>query len=87
MHIGKIEKTDWNVKEIEKKIEENKMGRGIRHDRVERVPKWSREQVGKETRNSTDVLALFLDVYMFHSVFSSADQDGEAGQRSKRHLQ
>ncbi|XP_029677918.1 F-actin-monooxygenase Mical isoform X4 [Formica exsecta] len=43
--IGKIEKTDWNVKEIEKKIEENKMGRGIRHDRVERVPKWSREQM------------------------------------------
>ncbi|CAL1685229.1 unnamed protein product [Lasius platythorax] len=42
--IGKIEKTDWNVKEIEKKIEENKMGRAIRHDRVERVPKWSREQ-------------------------------------------
>lgn len=35
------------------------MGRGIRHDRVERVPKWSREQVGKETRNSTDVFALF----------------------------
>ncbi|XP_024947547.1 F-actin-monooxygenase Mical isoform X15 [Cephus cinctus] len=43
--IGKIEKTDWNVKEIEKKIEENKMGRGIRQDKVERVPKWSREQV------------------------------------------
>ena len=43
---GKIEKTDWNVKEIEKKIEENKMGRGVRHDKVERVPKWSREQVG-----------------------------------------
>ncbi|KAL6437477.1 hypothetical protein ACFW04_005150 [Cataglyphis niger] len=43
--IGKIEKTDWNVKEIEKKIEENKMGRGTRHDRVERVPKWSREQM------------------------------------------
>ncbi|XP_070162657.1 uncharacterized protein Mical isoform X3 [Polyergus mexicanus] len=47
--IGKIEKTDWNVKEIEKKIEENKMGRGIRHDRVERVPKWSREQNTKST--------------------------------------
>ncbi|KAG7211474.1 hypothetical protein KM043_010752 [Ampulex compressa] len=42
--IGKIEKTDWNVKEIEKKIEESKMGRGVRHDKVERVPKWSREQ-------------------------------------------
>lgn len=47
LRAGKIEKTDWNVKEIEKKIEENKMGRGIRHDRVEKVPKWSREQVGK----------------------------------------
>ncbi|XP_024227786.2 F-actin-monooxygenase Mical isoform X5 [Bombus impatiens] len=43
--IGKIEKTDWNVKEIEKKIEENKMGRTVRHDKVERVPKWSREQM------------------------------------------
>ncbi|XP_043285873.1 F-actin-monooxygenase MICAL3 isoform X2 [Venturia canescens] len=42
--IGKIEKTDWNVKEIEKKIEENKMGRGTRQERVEKVPKWSREQ-------------------------------------------
>ncbi|XP_044587418.1 F-actin-monooxygenase Mical isoform X3 [Cotesia glomerata] len=42
--IGKIEKTDWNVKEIEKKIEENKLGKGIRQDKVERVPKWSREQ-------------------------------------------
>ncbi|XP_036148722.1 F-actin-monooxygenase Mical isoform X2 [Monomorium pharaonis] len=42
--IGKIEKTDWNVKEIEKKIEENKMGRSIRHEHVEKVPKWSREQ-------------------------------------------
>nr|XP_033322979.1 F-actin-monooxygenase Mical isoform X2 [Megalopta genalis] len=42
--IGKIEKTDWNVKEIEKKIEESKMGRSVRHEKVERVPKWSREQ-------------------------------------------
>lgn len=59
MYAGKIEKTDWNVKEIEKKIEENKMGRSVRHERVEKVPKWSREQVGKETLNSTDDLALF----------------------------
>nr|XP_012143697.1 PREDICTED: protein-methionine sulfoxide oxidase Mical isoform X7 [Megachile rotundata] len=47
--IGKIEKTDWNVKEIEKKIEENKMGRSVRHEKVERVPKWSREQNIKPT--------------------------------------
>ncbi|XP_076758682.1 molecule interacting with CasL isoform X4 [Xylocopa sonorina] len=43
--IGKIEKTDWNVKEIEKKIEESKTSRSVRHDKVERVPKWSREQM------------------------------------------
>nr|CAD7409127.1 unnamed protein product [Timema cristinae] len=42
--IGKIEKTDWNVKEIEKKIEENKMGRSSKYNRAEKVPKWSREQ-------------------------------------------
>ncbi|XP_069686571.1 F-actin-monooxygenase Mical isoform X3 [Periplaneta americana] len=42
--IGKIEKTDWNVREIEKKILENKMGRGVKHERPEKVPKWSREQ-------------------------------------------
>ncbi|KAJ9597109.1 hypothetical protein L9F63_027000, partial [Diploptera punctata] len=43
--IGKIEKTDWNVKEIEKKILENKMGRGVKHERPEKVPKWSRVQL------------------------------------------
>lgn len=32
------------MKEIEKKIEENKLGKGVRQDKVERVPKWSREQ-------------------------------------------
>lgn len=42
--LGKIEKTDWNVREIEKKILENKMGCGIKHERPEKVPKWSREQ-------------------------------------------
>lgn len=41
--IGKIEKTDWNVKEIEKKIEENKYGKCSK-THSERVPKWSREQ-------------------------------------------
>lgn len=35
------------------------MGRSVRHERVEKVPKWSREQVGKETLNSADGLALF----------------------------
>jgi len=41
---GKIEKTDWNVREIEKKILENKMGHGVKRERPEKVPKWSREQ-------------------------------------------
>ncbi|XP_050425009.1 F-actin-monooxygenase Mical isoform X2 [Adelges cooleyi] len=42
--IGKIDKSDWNVKEIERKIEENKAY--VKHDKngTEKVPKWSRPQ-------------------------------------------
>lgn len=41
--IGKIDQNDWNVKEIEKKIELSKKTTDIGKSR-ERVPKWSREQ-------------------------------------------
>ncbi|XP_014262535.1 F-actin-monooxygenase Mical isoform X1 [Cimex lectularius] len=41
--IGKIEKGDWNVKQIEQKIEENRMGRGG-GKKYEKVPKWSKQQ-------------------------------------------
>lgn len=41
--IGKIETSDWNIKEIEKKMIENKMGKTVNKDK-EKVPKWSREQ-------------------------------------------
>lgn len=41
--LGKIERSDWNVKEIEKKISENRFGRSSK-GRAEKVPKWSREQ-------------------------------------------
>lgn len=48
--IGKIETSDWNIKEIEKKIKENKLGKPINKDR-EKVPKWSREQfVARQTK-------------------------------------
>ncbi|KAL3285152.1 hypothetical protein HHI36_019273 [Cryptolaemus montrouzieri] len=48
--IGKIERSDWNIKEIEKKIKENKMGKPIVRDK-EKVPKWSREQfVARQTK-------------------------------------
>ncbi|XP_066592367.1 F-actin-monooxygenase MICAL3 [Prorops nasuta] len=67
--IGKIEKTDWNVKEIEKKIEENKMGRGVRHDKIERVPKWSREQflarqikMEKKGRDGKEIDGKYADI-------------------------
>ncbi|XP_011874777.1 PREDICTED: protein-methionine sulfoxide oxidase mical3b isoform X2 [Vollenhovia emeryi] len=67
--IGKIEKTDWNVKEIEKKIEENKMGRGVRHERVEKVPKWSREQflarqikMEKRGNDQKDTFSKYADI-------------------------
>lgn len=42
--IGKIEKSDWNVKQIEKKMEENRMGRGLTAQKSEKVPKWSKQQ-------------------------------------------
>ncbi|XP_053994798.1 F-actin-monooxygenase Mical isoform X2 [Hylaeus volcanicus] len=67
--IGKIEKSDWNVKEIEKKIEENKMGRSVRHEKVERVPKWSREQflarqikMEKKGRDQKDTDSKYADI-------------------------
>lgn len=41
--IGKIDSNDWNVKEIEKKIELSKKATDIGKSR-ERVPKWNREQ-------------------------------------------
>ncbi|XP_072385073.1 uncharacterized protein Mical isoform X3 [Diabrotica undecimpunctata] len=42
--IGKIETSDWNIKEIEKKILENKLGKPSRAVDKEKVPKWSKEQ-------------------------------------------
>ncbi|KAJ8959443.1 hypothetical protein NQ318_022136 [Aromia moschata] len=42
--IGKIETSDWNIKEIEKKIMENKMGKPSKTYDKEKVPKWSKEQ-------------------------------------------
>lgn len=41
--IGKIETSDWNIKEIEKKIRENKSTKPVNKDK-EKVPKWSKEQ-------------------------------------------
>lgn len=41
--IGKIEKTDWNVQLIEKKIAESKGPSVAKSDRDDKVPKWSRE--------------------------------------------
>lgn len=42
--IGKIETSDWNIKEIEKKIMENKLGKPSTNKDKEKVPKWSKEQ-------------------------------------------
>ncbi|VVC28632.1 Hypothetical protein CINCED_3A006155 [Cinara cedri] len=42
--IGKIDKSDWNVKEIERKIEESKSQCKHIKNGTEKVPKWSRPQ-------------------------------------------
>ena len=39
--IGRIEKTDWNIAAIERKIEENPMV--ATSTEVEKVPKWNKE--------------------------------------------
>lgn len=41
--IGKIEHNDWNIREIEKKIEQSKKVTNIGKSK-EKVPKWNREQ-------------------------------------------
>ncbi|KAG7313586.1 hypothetical protein JYU34_000738 [Plutella xylostella] len=48
--VGKIEREDWNVKEIERKILENRLGRPEPKN-AEKVPKWDREQfLGRQRR-------------------------------------
>ncbi|CAG5003148.1 unnamed protein product [Parnassius apollo] len=48
--VGKIERDDWNVKEIERKILENRLGRPEPKG-AEKVPKWDREQfLGRQRR-------------------------------------
>jgi len=42
--VGKIDKSDWNVKEIERKIEESKINAKHIKNGTEKVPKWSRPQ-------------------------------------------
>ncbi|XP_045784060.1 F-actin-monooxygenase Mical isoform X5 [Maniola jurtina] len=47
--VGKIEPEDWNVKLIEQKIMENRLGRPERKT-AEKVPKWDREQFLRRQR-------------------------------------
>ncbi|XP_069364935.1 F-actin-monooxygenase Mical isoform X1 [Maniola hyperantus] len=47
--VGKIEPEDWNVKKIEQKITEHRLGRPERKT-AERVPKWDREQFLRRQR-------------------------------------
>jgi len=50
--IGKIEKSDWNFKEIERKIAENQYGRGTK-GQIEKVPKWNKDQFDDKVRRIT----------------------------------
>lgn len=52
--IGKIESNDWNIRQIEKKIEQSKKTE-VRKSR-EKVPKWSKEQfLQRQTKISRPV--------------------------------
>ncbi|XP_071535359.1 uncharacterized protein Mical isoform X2 [Panulirus ornatus] len=48
--IGKIEKSDWNMVAIEKKIQENKFGLEV-HGEREKVPKWNRDTYDDKFHN------------------------------------
>lgn len=63
--IGRIEASDWNLREIEKKIHENKMGKPMVHGK-EKVPNWNREQV-KSCFNSKYVFN--KDLVYFNNFF------------------
>ncbi|XP_067012830.2 uncharacterized protein Mical isoform X2 [Anabrus simplex] len=54
--IGKIEKSDWNVKELEKKIQQNKMGHSTSKKDRESVPKWNRQQFDDKMDVNCDAL-------------------------------
>lgn len=58
LFIGKIDKTDWNVKEIERKIEESKEYGKHPKNGTEKVPKWSRPQFD-------DKVLFFILQYIF----------------------
>lgn len=53
--IGRLEKSDWNMAAIERKIEENP--RAVASGEAEKVPKWSREAYDEKVNSSArDVL-------------------------------
>lgn len=49
--IGKIEKSDWNVQLIEKKMAEVKSFPSNKKDRDNKVPRWSREAYDDKVLN------------------------------------
>jgi hypothetical protein len=49
--IGKIEKSDWNVQLIEKKMAEVKNSTSSKKDKDNKVPKWSREAYDDKVGN------------------------------------
>jgi len=59
-YLGKIDKSDWNVKEIERKIEENKMHAKHVKNGTEKVPKWSRPQFDDKVNIIKCCIIIFL---------------------------
>lgn len=45
------------------------MSRGVRHNRIERVPKWSREQVRKKLTISKQTFSYCFQMYMYYIQF------------------
>lgn len=63
--IGRLEKTDWNMAAIERKIEENP--RAATSGEAERVPKWNRDAYDEKV-NIYSFISLVTNLYCFPRV-------------------
>lgn len=63
--IGRIDKGDWNMAQIERKIEENRMGKGKAHG-GEKVPKWSHDKFVDKVLYISFLKFTFVKVILVH---------------------
>lgn len=54
IHEGKLDKNDWQLNALEKKIEENQNPYGLKDPHDNKVPKWNRDAFTDKVRHLID---------------------------------